>query len=309
MTSCIWQAESYTPARFVSFGSLKEEVLKPVEVGLPWIFPEMTAWTYGRRKGESYWFGAGTGVGKTDFCMQQGAADIANGEKVAVFQFEQTPKETALRFAGKHAKRRFHVPDDGWTQDELVNSFDALEAAGAYIYNHEGVADWETVAEDITALAHMGYAHFWIDNVSAFVAGEKDSMILIDGLVKDIANLCQGLLVNLYVISHLATPEGKSHEEGGAVVPRHFKGSRAIGAFAYFMFGFERNTQSEDPEIKARTKLKCLKDRYTGDGSGQFLTMLYDPKTGTQSVDHEWSWDKDDGKKHGFKDETQDSDF
>jgi twinkle protein len=313
ITNCIWRAEKYTPARFVTFGSLKEEVLKPVEMGMPWIFDEMTQWTYGRRRGESYFFGAGTGVGKTDFCMQQGAADIAAGEKVAVFQFEQTPKETALRFAGKHAQKRLHVPDGSWTTDELTAAFDELEKAGAYIYNHEGQAEWETVEEDITMLANMGYRHFWIDNISAFAAGAVEERTLIDGMVKDIAQLCQKLLINCYVISHLATPEGKSHEEGGHVAIRHFKGSRSIGAFAYFMFGFERDTQSEDPEVKARTKLKCLKDRYTGDGGGKFLTMLYDPKTGMQSVDSDWSWDKDKNKKQaegfGFGNQSQEDDF
>lgn len=309
ITNCIWRAEPYTPARFVSFGSLKEEVLKPVERGLPWIFDELNEWTYGRRPGENYYFGAGTGVGKTDFFTQQAAADIANGEKVALFSFEQSPVESAKRLAGKFAGKRFHVPDAGWTTGELESAFDTLESTGAFIYDHWGSADWATVEEDITTLALSGYKHFYIDHLTAFAAHADDERKELEAICADIAKLGAKLGVYTYVISHLATPDGTPHEEGGRVFVRHFKGSRAIGYWAHFMFGIERNTQAESPDERIRARLRCLKDRYTGEATGKCLTMLYDGDTGLQSVDNDWEWPdskKKSAKDYGFQESNDD---
>lgn len=309
IVDCIWKAVPYTPARFVSFGSLREQVLRPPELGLPWVFPEITAWTYGRRRGETYFFGAGTGVGKTDFFTQQAAEDIRNGEKVALFSFEQTPTETAKRLAGKYAGKRFHVPAAGWTEADIEAAFAALDKTGGYIYDHWGSADWETVEEDITLLAHSGYRHFYIDHLTAFAAHADDERKALEGICADLAQLGAKLGVNLYVISHLSTPDGTPHEEGGRVFIRHFKGSRAIGYWAHFMFGIERNTQSEDEAERLRARFRCLKDRYTGGATGQHLTLLYDPDTGLQSVDPDWEWPDKRKEEMGFHNHHSNDDF
>lgn len=300
IVDAVWHAEAYTPARFVTFGSLKESVLAPAVMGKPWIFPEMNEWTYGRRPGETYFFGAGTGVGKTDFFTQQAAADVRDGEKVAMFSFEQQPTETAKRLAGKLAGKRFHVPDAGWTSGELLAAFDELDKHECLLYDHWGSAEWEAVSSDITALAHMGFKHFYIDHLTAFAACAEDERKMLESVCAKMAGLAQHLGVNFYVISHLSTPDGTPHEEGGRVFIKHFKGSRAIGFWAHFMFGFERDTQAEDMDLRKRAKMRCLKDRFTGQATGKYLTMVYDAETGLQSVDSDWQW-PDEGKKKGAK--------
>jgi twinkle protein len=58
-------------------------------------------------------------VGKTDFLTQQMMHDMTVlNEKIGVFSLEQPPEETGVRIAGKFAGRCFHIPDDGWTQEE-----------------------------------------------------------------------------------------------------------------------------------------------------------------------------------------------
>ena len=98
--------------------------------------------------------------------------------------------------------------------------------------------------------------------------------------MKEMASLAKSLKIIIHFISHLATPDGKSHEEGGHVSIRHFKGARAIGFWSHFMLGLERNQQAEDERERQTTTLRILKDRYTGQATGQLLYLGYDKETG-----------------------------
>ena len=94
---------------------LIDEAVKPVEYGLSWAFEGITKATYGRRLGELHLLGAGVGIGKTDFTMQQIAYDIMNGIKVGTFMLEQKPVETIKRIAGKIDGKLYHLPNEGDT--------------------------------------------------------------------------------------------------------------------------------------------------------------------------------------------------
>ncbi len=98
--------------------------------------------------------------------------------------------------------------------------------------------------------------------------------------MEEIAALTKRLKLRTHLVSHLSTPEGTSHEEGGRVTIRHFKGSRAIGFWSHFMFGLERDQQEEDLTKRNTTTFRILKDRKTGRGTGKTFALTYDPKTG-----------------------------
>jgi twinkle protein len=61
---------------------------------------------------------------------------------------------------------------------------------------------------------------------------------------------------------------------------RHFKGSRAIGFWSFFMFGLERDQQADSPEEASTTTFRILKDRYTGQATGNVILLGYDSETG-----------------------------
>jgi twinkle protein len=112
------------------------------------------------------------------------------------------------------------------------------------------------------------------------------------------------LPITIHFVSHLATPEGKSHEEGGKVSMRHFKGARAIGFWATAAFGIERNQQAEDPEERHITTVRCVKNRLFGHLNGECFMLKYSPTTGclTEVLDG----GSPVGSAMGFKDETGD---
>lgn len=284
LSVAVFEAKLYRPDGVVSIGDIKDKALKPVDWGLPWWIEALTKATYGRRFGEIYTFGAGTGVGKTDWFTQQIAFDVTKlNMQVGVVYLEQPVAETAKRLAGKIAGRRFHVPDAGWTVDELSDAIDQLEGK-VHLYDHFGETDWEVVESRIRYMAvSLGIKLIYIDHLTALAdpSNERESL---EKIMEEMASLAQELGVIIHLISHLATPEGKPHEEGGRVMIRHFKGSRAIGFWSHFMFGLERNQQDSNERLRGVTTFRVLKDRYTGQATGLTVYLGYDAETGTLFV-------------------------
>ena len=136
------------------------------------------------------------------------------------------------------------------------------------MYDQLGEPHWDGVKSHIRFRAKSrGIKVFYLDHLTAMAdpANERASL---EQLMKEMSGLAQQLSVIIHFISHLATPDGKPHEEGGRVTIRHFKGSRAIGFWSHFMFGLERDQQAESAAERAVTTFRVLKDRYTGQSTG-----------------------------------------
>jgi twinkle protein len=267
----------------VSIGDLRERALAPLTMGRPWPWEPVTKATFGRRPGEVIALGAGSGVGKTDVFTQMIEHDVsALGLTVGVFYLEQPVAETAKRIAGKTAGRRFHIPDGSWTEAELTAAFDKIaEGNRLHLVDAFGSTSWDIVRGYIRYLAvSLGCQHIYLDHLTALAAAEDDERKALEKIMADLAGMAKELGVVIHFVSHLATPEGKPHEEGGRVMGRHFKGSRAIIYWSHFMFGLERDTQAEDPAERAKTTLRCLKDRNTGNANGMTWELRFDAETG-----------------------------
>ena len=280
IVSAIWQAKAFRPDGLVGVSDLMDELNKDIEQGLPWFLPSLTKLTFGRRHGEIYGLGAGTGIGKTDVFTQQIAYDISVlSEKVGLVFLEQQPTETVTRVAGKLAGKRFHVPDGTWTKEERNEWVLKLDGK-VTLYDNFGETEWSVVASKVRYMAiSEGIRIFYIDHLTA-MADTADERGSLEQIMKEMASLAKALKVIIHFISHLATPDGKSHEEGGHVSMRHFKGARAIGFWTHFAFGLERNQQSEDERERQTTTLRVLKDRYTGQATGELIYLGYDRNTG-----------------------------
>ena len=296
----IWNAKPYRPDGLVSVADLMDELTKPIEIGYPWWLQPLTDLTFGRRKGEIYGVGAGTGVGKTDFLTQQIAYDIATlGMKVGAIFLEQKPTETAKRIAGKIKGHRFHVPNSGWSKEELVDAMQCLNGK-LVMYDSFGETEWDVIKDHIRFMVVAeGIELIYLDHLTAMAdtADEKGSL---EQIMKEMAGLANELGIIITFVSHLTTPEGKPHEEGGRVTIRHFKGSRAIGFWSYFMFGLERDQQHDDPRLRQVTTFRILKDRYTGQATGETIYLGYDGDTGLLS-----QIEGNPFEDSTFKDETQ----
>lgn len=277
LVQAMWQAKTYRPDGIVGIEDVIEKALAPIERGMSWWLTPLDDALRGRKLGEVIGIGAGTGVGKTAFCCQQAAHDIEQGHPTALFFLESTPAETALRVAGALEGKAFHDPQQPATDDEKRAAMEKLRGK-LWLYDSWGTADWDTIATKIRYLAAVENVKlFTIDHLTALVdtGNERESL---EGMMKSIASLANELQVVITFVSHLASPEGKSHEEGGRVTIKNFKGSRSIGFWAWTLIGLERDQQSDDPDSGATT-VRILKDRKTGTGTGRTFAITYNHET------------------------------
>ena len=283
LINAVFTAETFKPDGLVTMDDIFELALKPVERGLAWWLPDLDNATYGRRYGEIHVLGAGTGMGKTDFLIQQIEFDLWTlGLPVGVFFLEQPPAETAKRIAGKHDGAQYHVPRPDLDQDKLRETLTELRNLRLlHFYDNFGQCDWSLIKAKILYLISLGIRVFYIDHLTALATGgEKAEKEELEAIMGDIAEFAKAHEVLFILVSHLTTPEGKSHEEGGRVTIRQFKGSRAIGFWSYFMYGMERNQQAEDVNVRHTTIFRILKDRLTGQSVGSTFALGYSAETG-----------------------------
>lgn len=287
IVDAVFAAREWRPECVVRISDVRDRVLTAPTMGLPYWHEGINKATLGRRMGEVIALGAGTGVGKTDFLTQQIEYDLNTlGEKVAIFFLEQQPFETVQRLAGKMAGMKFHIPPDEdtnpWTQEDLEGAVDLLEKDDRLLmFDHFGSADWDLIEDTIRYLYHAeGVRIFYVDHLTALAAHADDERKELERVMANIGGLVKELDIWIGLVSHLATPDGKPHEEGGRVMIRHFKGSRAIGYWCHFMFGLERNQQAEDEEERQTTTFRILKDRVTGQSTGKTFEFGYDQLAG-----------------------------
>lgn len=294
----IWGAKEYRPDGIVDITTVIERASQPIVRGLDWPFERLTALTYGRRRGELYGFGAGTGCGKTTLFKQIQAHVITEDKlPIGVFALEEPVAHSAKTLAGVIDGIRYHVPDVEYDPAKLRKTLESLSGK-VFLYDHFGAATFETIKDKMRYMAHaFGVRDFFLDHLTALAATlDDDERKAIDKMMADLSKLTLELDSTIYFISHLSTPEGKSHEEGGRVLEKHFRGSRAIGYWSHFLFALERDKQ----DLDGITTFRVLKDRYTGDANGLTFGLRYDKATGRQV-----ECDLPDGP---FKDETGDDD-
>lgn len=301
LTLALWNAEPYRPDGIIDARDLTEICLTPTSWGLPWPWKPLTDWTYGRRYGEVYTIGAGTGIGKSDWEAEVIASTISgetrdgqgtfDPQACAVFAYEAGAATTKKAIAGKLAMRRFHIPKEEalWEDDDLravLHRMDTelwFSGGKLFINDSRGAADWDAVKDRARYLRHAeGVRHFFVDPISALATDEDEERKFLDRMVLEAAQLAVELDACLYLFSHLSRPkDGPSHEEGGQVKLSQFRGSHGIGMFSNFVFGLERNQQAEDEDERCVTRMRSVKDRYTGNSIGKTFALHYDVLAGT----------------------------
>lgn len=283
-----WNGKEYRPDGIVSGEELWEAVNKPIEWGLSYPWEGLTKLTYGIRTPEVILWGAGTGMGKTEFFKEiEAHLLLEHKQNIGILHLEETNQATVLGLMSKHSSIKFHVPDAVYTDKQKRTAFDeTIGTNKVFIYDSFGTTELETIINTIRYMVvGRDVKHIFLDHVTALADGvEKASEVnqVMRVIASELAGLTRELGFTLHLISHLRkSADGKkTHEEGGRVHLDDILGSKAMTQWTSFVFGLERNQQAEDENTRHTTTLRCLKDRYTGQATGQTVSIRYDKDTG-----------------------------
>jgi twinkle protein len=310
LVDAIWSAAPYRPSAIIDLDDIFEEACQPAQWGLPWPWLTFTKNTYGIRRGALYVWGAGTGSGKStlmkqlmasamrpDLCEDHSSLGITPvARKVASLFFEEQAPHTLKTLGGMVIQKRVHVPGVEYDADAHRAAMESFR--GLFFPLKPKSRSWEEVKSNIRYLNMAeGVEDFFIDPMTALVATVEDERRALDAMMSELAGLAEDLNVTIHLVSHLSTPDGKSHEEGGRITEKHFRGSRSVAYWAHYMVGLERDKQ--DPNCP--TTVRGLKDRLTGDAVGPFCAFRYNRETGLMEVT-----DLPDGDASPFQNETDD---
>ncbi|MBO8085946.1 MAG: toprim domain-containing protein [Marichromatium sp.] len=277
----IWEARPWRPDGLVTAETIKERILSPVTMGLPWFDPALTELSFGRHpdKGQVFMIGAGTGIGKTAWMARQLAFDLHELKlPVGGFFMETETAELYQRVAGIIDGTVYHMPGGPPDPDRLWKTVESFSPR-FFAYDSFGAADLDTIVGLMRYLRQAQDVRiFYVDNMSQ-LTDEDRIRESAEEVVKTLKSVAAELHITILVASHLASPSQGSHEEGARVALRHFYGSRKLGAWVDGAFGLERNTQAEDATEKLTTLLRVLKLRLNGSKVGAVLPYLYDPST------------------------------
>jgi twinkle protein len=279
-----YSAKPYKADYIASVDDVFEDAIKMPEWGLSYPWPSLTALTYGIRRKECIFLGAGVGIGKTDWALQlQEHLINFHGVTPGLLMLEQPVGRTLKTLAGKFAGIPFHKPDANFTQDQLIEGIERLRDK-VYLFNHYGVKDWDSAKKAIrTMVVYHGIKDIFIDPITALVShlSSSEANDEINKIAGELASMTHELDFTAYGFSHLNAPKtGPPHERGGMVHESQFTGSRGLMRYGHYLFGLERNKDPELTEAERNiSKFVLLKDREFGN-SGSFH-IKYNKNTGT----------------------------
>lgn len=281
----LWRAESFTPDGIIAGETLYDEVMKPIKgADVLYPFAEMNKLTYGIRKGELVTVTAGSGLGKSQFLREiiYGIMQTTD-EKVGLMFMEESVRKTALSLMSLAADKPLHLPDSQASDQEKTEAFNKTLGTGrVYLFDHFGSSDVDNIVNRVRYMAKaMDCKYIFLDHISIVVSAQSngDERKAIDEIMTKLRTLVAETGISLFCVSHLKRPSDKGHEEGAATSLAQLRGSGSIAQLSDIVIGLERNGQAEDILDRNTTKVRVLKNRFSGT-TGPAGQLLYSLDTG-----------------------------
>ena len=209
---------------------------------------------------------SGTGQGKSTFTKELIHHLLMNDQKVGVLALEEANKRTALALVGVHMNRNIVVDRSLATDEEVVEAF-RRSVHGSHLRSLRQLGQQsdrhDLPAADVDVLEAMGLHTPFSDHISLLVSGnEGDDRKNLDIAATKLRTLCQETGLHLFTVSHLKRPDGRGHEDGGAVSLSQVRGSTAIAGLSDTVLGLQKDPENPDSDLQV---LRVLKNRYRRD--------------------------------------------
>lgn len=280
-----WAAEQYVPDGIVPGKGLWDLVNQPVEKAeVMYPFQGMNDLTYGIRHGELITVTAGSGLGKSQFLREIVYHILKNSnENIGLMFLEESVKKTAKSLMSLSANKPLHLPDVEVTDDELHAAFnDTLGTDRIYLFDHFGSTGVDNIISRVRFMAKaLSCKYIFLDHVSIVVSSQEngDERKALDEIMTKLRMIVAETGVCLFAVSHLKRPDTKGHEEGAATSLSQLRGSGSIGQLSDIVLGLERNGQADDIKERHTTRIRVLKNRFSG-LTGPACSLYYSKDTG-----------------------------
>ena len=280
-----WSSEQHVPDGIIVGSSLYEDVMKPLApADCEYPFAGVNDLTYGIRKGELVTITAGSGLGKSQF-VREIVWHVLNKteDNLGLMFLEESVRKTGLSLMSLAVNQPLHLPDTDATAEDKTDAFNrTLGTDRIYLFDHFGSTSVDNIINRVRYLAKgLGCSYIFLDHISIVVSAQAsgDERKAIDEIMTKLRMLVQETGVALIVVSHLKRPDSKGHEEGAATSLAQLRGSGSIAQLSDMVIGLERNGQAEDQVERNTTRVRVLKNRFSGT-TGPASALLYSRSTG-----------------------------
>ena len=284
-TQAFWNAKRFAPDGIINANTLFDDIIKPsVQSFVQYPFEGLNKMTYGLRASELVTFTSGSGLGKTQVIRELIHHLLKQTkDNLGLLMLEENPIVTSKGIMSIEANQRLHLPDVHISKEEWKKHFDATTGSGrVFLFDHFGSNTIDNIISRVRYLAKgLDCKYIIIDHVSIIVSDQShgDERKALDEIMTRLRTLVQETGIAMIVVSHLRRPDGKGHEEGAVTSLSQLRGSASIGQLSDMVIGLERDAQHDDPEIRHTTKVRVLKNRFSGI-TGPCCDLKYDMDTG-----------------------------
>ena len=210
-------------------------------------------------------------------------------ENIGLMFLEESVKKTALSIMSLAANAPLHLPDNEVGDEERKRAFDAtLGTNRLFLFDHFGSTSIDNIVNRVRYMAKgLGCKYVFLDHISIVISAQEngDERKALDEIMTKLRMLVQETNIALVIVSHLKRPADKGHEEGAVTSLAQLRGSGSIAQLSDMVIGLERNGQAEDLEVRNTTKVRVLKNRYSGT-TGPACNLLYNKHTGRMLEHH-----------------------
>jgi twinkle protein len=270
-----WKAEPYVPDGIVKGTDLLDLVMTPLEKSIAdYPYGGLNDLTGGIRGQELVVVTAGSGLGKSQFLREVIFRLLTTtSHNIGLMFLEESVRKTALSLMSLAANKPLHIAEVERT----------LGSDRIYLYDSFGSNSIDNICNRVRYMAKALDCKFvFLDHISIVISDQSngDERKAIDEIMTKLRMIVQETSITLFAVSHLRRPDGnKGHEEGAATSLAQLRGSAAIGQLADMVIGLERHAQADDPIERNTTRLRVIKNRYSGE-TGPACAVLYDKFTG-----------------------------
>jgi twinkle protein len=282
-SAVIFRSAHMKNTRLVFGSTLREAARQQAQPGLSTPWTRLTEATRGIRRGETWYWGAGVKMGKSELVNALGAHMIKeHNQRIFMAKPEEAVTKSYKMLCGKMVGKIFHDPNIPFdyeafdAADELVGDMVIFQD----IYQFVG---WDNLKEDMRyACVAEGVHDFFIDPITCLTnsMSASDANEHLTLVAAEASAMAKDLAFTVHLFCHLKAPlAGEPHERGGKVLSTQMAGSRAMMRSCNYMIGMEGN---KDPDLEREERnmrtLKILEDREFG--VSESIPLYWDYHTG-----------------------------